>query len=139
MLGALRTGITDRRAAMKSNSDIIREFVATWSRLDPAELATYFTEDGCYHNMPIDPIVGREAVQAFITGFSATWTETDWEILNLVEAGDLVFCERVDRTRTTKGNVDLPCVGVFEMQEGKIRLWRDYFDFNTYSGAMSGG
>jgi limonene-1,2-epoxide hydrolase len=28
--------------------------------------------------------------------------------------------------------VDLPVVGVFEMANGKIQLWRDYFDLNTY-------
>jgi limonene-1,2-epoxide hydrolase len=123
---------------MATNAEIVREFVGSWSRLDPAELASYFTDDGVYHNMPIDPIAGREAVQAFIAGFSDSWTETQWEILNLVESGDLVFCERVDRTRTTAGDVDLPCVGVFEMQGGKIRVWRDYFDFATYANAMKG-
>ena len=27
-------------------------------------------------------------------------------------------------------------VGVFEMENGKIKAWRDYFDFATYSRAM---
>jgi limonene-1,2-epoxide hydrolase len=101
-------------------------------------LAGYFTEDGVYHNMPIDPVSGRQAVEQFITHFAGKWTDTRWEILNIVEQGDLVFCERIDRTRTTAGNVDLPCMGVFEMHDGKIRVWRDYFDLNTYAGAMSG-
>jgi limonene-1,2-epoxide hydrolase len=32
--------------------------------------------------------------------------------------------------------VDLPCAGVFEMQGGKIKVWRDYFDLGTYVKAM---
>ena len=28
--------------------------------------------------------------------------------------------------------MDLPCCGVFEMQGGKIKIWRDYFDLATY-------
>ena len=40
--------------------------------------------------------------------------------------------ERVDRTKTGDKSVDLPCVGVFELENGKIKVWRDYFDLNTY-------
>jgi len=122
---------------MNSNAEIVREFVERWSNLNPTELADYFTEDGCYYNMPIQPIKGKQAVEAFITDFAGTWTETNWEIINLVESGDVVFCERVDRTKSSAGDVDLPCVGVFEMENGKIREWRDYFDLQTYMGAMS--
>jgi limonene-1,2-epoxide hydrolase len=122
---------------MPSNTEIITEFVQAWSNLNPEELATYFTEDGCYYNMPTQPVKGREAVQGFIANFLANWTETQWDILNIAEAGDVVICERLDRTKTTAGNVDLPCVGVFEMQDGKIKEWRDYFDLGTFMKAMS--
>ena len=72
-----------------------------------------------------------------IAGFTAAWTETDWEIVNVVSAGDLVVAERVDRTKAGDKSVDLPCVGVFEMQNGKIKVWRDYFDMGTYAKSMS--
>ena len=121
---------------MASNTQIIRDFVAAWSNLDPAELTGYFTEDGCYHNMPIEPVKGREAVQQFIANFAGGWAETQWDILNIVEEGDVVFCERLDRTKSAAGNVDLPCVGVFEMRDGKIQVWRDYFDLGTYLRAV---
>lgn len=121
---------------MSDNLQIIREFIEAWSTLDAARLASYFTEDGCYHNMPLQPVKGRQAVQGFIQQFIATWTDTDWEILNLMESGNTVIAERLDRTKTTAGDVDLPCVGVFEMENGKIKLWRDYFDLSTYTKAM---
>ena len=119
-----------------SNADIIKDFIERWSGLDAAELANFFTDDGCYHNMPAQPVRGKAAIEDFIRGFLATWTETQWDIRHIVESGDIVFCERLDRTRTTNGDVDLPCVGVFEMQDGKIREWRDYFDMDTYMRAM---
>ena len=124
---------------MPSNAEIITEFVQAWSKLDPAELAAYFTEDGTYFNMPAQPVSGRDNVEKFIAGFSANWTETTWDILNVCEQGDVVFCERLDRTKTTAGDVDLPCVGVFEMENGKIKLWRDYFDMGTFMNAMTSG
>jgi limonene-1,2-epoxide hydrolase len=122
---------------MKENEQVIRSFVEAWSRLDPEELAAYFTDDGIYHNMPIAPIVGRPKVEEFIRGFSAAWTETTWDLLNIASSGDLVFAERVDRTQSGDKSVDLPCVGVFELEDGKIKVWRDYFDFATYGNAMS--
>lgn len=124
---------------MSDNAKIVREFVQAWSRLDAAELAAYFTEDGVYHNIPAQPVAGREAVQNFIAGFSADWTETDWEILSLVADGDTVICERIDKTKTKHGDVDLPCCGVFEMRDGRIAVWRDYFDLGTYMRAMGAG
>ena len=117
---------------MKDNKQIIREFIEAWSRLDPAELAAYFAEDGVYHNMPFDPVSGRDNVEEFIRGFASSWTGTTWDILNIVSSGDVVIAERLDRTRTGEKSTDLPCVGVFEFEDGKIKVWRDYFDFGTY-------
>lgn len=121
---------------MSDNASVIRDFIGAWSRLDADELAGYFTDDGVYHNIPTAPVSGRDAVREFIAGFTANWTGTDWEILTLMADGDTVVCERIDRTQTKAGDVDLPCVGVFEMQDGKIRVWRDYFDLGTFMKAM---
>ena len=119
-----------------SNTAIITRFVESWSNLDAAELASYFTEDGTYFNIPAKPVTGRQNIEQFIAGFIASWTSTQWDILNISEDGNLVYCERLDRTKTTQGDVDLPCFGVFEMKDGKIHIWRDYFDMGTYVNAM---
>ena len=122
---------------MNENEKIVRDFIGAWSRLDPAELAAYFADDGVYHNMPIDPISGRANVESFIRGFVDSWTETTWDVLNLVSAGNVVIAERLDRTRAGDKSVQLPCVGVFEIEGGKIKVWRDYFDFATYQRGLA--
>lgn len=121
---------------MSSNIALIEDFCKAWSRLDPAELASYFTENGFYHNMPAEPVQGRDAIEKFIRGFAVNWTKTDWQILNMAETGDVVFAERLDRTQAGEKSVDLPCTGVFTIREGKIACWRDYFDIGTYVRAM---
>ncbi len=121
-----------------NNLSIVKEFIGAWSSLDADKLAAYFSDDGCYHNMPLEPVSGRKSIHEFIQGFLTTWTATEWEIKNIVCAGDIVIAERIDKTTTTDGNVDLPCVGVFEMKAGKIHIWRDYFDMATYTNAMGG-
>ncbi len=121
---------------MEENERVIREFIQAWSRLDPAELAGYFCEDGVYHNMPMGPVAGRENVENLIRGFIGSWTETTWDLLTLASSGDVVIAERLDRTHAGDKAVDLPCVGVFEMEDGKIKVWRDYFDLGTYQRAL---
>jgi len=118
------------------NARIVREFIGAWSRLDADELASYFAEDGTYFNMPTSPVTGRENVRKFIEGFLTNWAGTDWEIVNLLAAGNVVIAERVDRTRVGPKKVDLPCCGVFEMEDGKIKVWRDYFDLSTFLKAI---
>lgn len=122
---------------MTDNETVVQNFVAAWSRLDVEELVSFFAEDGTYHNMMAKPVSGRENLRKFIGGFLKGWTETQWEIINIVSRGDVVIAERLDRTRLGDKKVDLPCVGVFEMQGGKIKVWRDYFDLATFTKSVA--
>jgi limonene-1,2-epoxide hydrolase len=122
---------------MEENERTIREFIGAWSRLDPEELAAYFADDGVYHNMPIGPVSGRTNVEEFIRNFVGSWTETTWDILNIISSGNVVIAERLDRTRAGDKSVELPCVGVFELEGGKIRTWRDYFDLGAYQRGLA--
>lgn len=121
---------------MADNEQVIRNFIAAWSRLDVEELVQYFCEDGVYYNMPTQPVTGHAALRPFISAFVKGWTSTEWDVLNLVSKGDIVFAERLDRTLVGTKPVDLPCCGVFEMQDGRIKVWRDYFDMGTYVSAL---
>lgn len=120
------------------NVQIIQNFIDAWSRLDAEELVTYFAVDGIYHNMPAQPVQGHENLKAFIGGFIANWTQTDWDTLNIMGQGNVVFAERLDRTQAGDIKVDLPCCGVFEMEDGKIKVWRDYFDMATFMKPFQG-
>ena len=124
------------RAIMTNNTQTIRNFIAAWSRLDVDELLSYFTADGTYYNMPIAPVSGQAALRVFIERFIADWTKTEWEVLTILAADDTVIAERMDRTQVGDKTVELPCCGVFEMQAGKIHVWRDYFDMRTYLAAL---
>jgi len=122
---------------MSENEKIIREFIASWSRLDADELASYFTEDGTYHNIPSSAVQGRDNIQQFISSFIRPWESTDWEIVSLLAEGDIVMVERLDKTVVAGSAVNLPCFGYFELEDGKIKMWRDYFDLSTYSTALT--
>lgn len=122
---------------MSNNEQIIRDFIDAWPRLDVKEVVGYFAEDGVYHNMMLEPVKGREALTGFIGGFVNGWSDVKWELLNISSSGNIVFAERVDRMKVGGKPVALPCCGVFEMEGGKIKVWRDYFDLATFSKAAS--
>jgi len=122
---------------MSDNEQLVREFISAWSNLDAEELAGYFTESGTYHNIPSSVVQGRDQIQQFISGFIRPWESTDWEIVSLLASGDTVMVERLDRTVVAGSPVNLPCFGIFEIEDGKIKMWRDYFDLATYTTALT--
>lgn len=96
-----------------------------------------FTEDGTYHDMMAKPVSGRKNLRKLIGGFLKGWTATEWEVINIVSRVSVVIAERPDKTRLGDKKVDLPCVGVFEMENGRIKVWRDYFDLARYTKAIA--
>ena len=122
---------------MSENEKFIRSFIEAWSRLDVDELVDFFTPDGVYHNMPTTPIAGAANLKGFIGAFLSNWTATNWDVLTLLSKGDVVIAERVDHINIGDIHIDLPCCGVFELQNGKIKVWRDYFDMATFTGPLT--
>lgn len=103
---------------MSENEQVVREFISAWSSLDAEQLSAFFTEDGTYFNIPTQPVSGRDNIKNFIANFIKPWEATEWEIVNLLAAGNLVMVERIDRTRVAGKSIDLPCFGIFEMENG---------------------
>jgi len=114
------------------NERLIRDFCAAWSRRNIDELLGYFTPDAVYHNMPLEPLNGLEAIRTTIETFMTPAEHVEFEMLALASAGDVVFTERVDHFHMMGKKIALPVAGVFEVRRGKIAAWRDYFDMQTW-------
>ena len=54
------------------------------------------------------------------------------EIISEAEQGAVVYQERFDRLRVNGVEIEMQCVGVFHVKDGKVALWRDYFDLNHW-------
>jgi len=111
---------------------VVREFCAAWGRKNIDELLGFFTSDAVYHNMPLEPVRGVEAIRQTFEMFAAPADKIEFEMLALASAGNVVFTERVDRFWMLGQAVALPVAGVFEVRGGKIAAWRDYFDMQTW-------
>ena len=53
-------------------------------------------------------------------------------------AGPVVFMERLDRHLFGTKWVELPVTGVFEVRDGKIVFYRDYFDAQVLTAQLAG-
>ena len=118
-----------------ANVTVIRDFVQAWSRLDVDELVSFFTSDGVWHNMPLEPIAGEDKLRQTIAGTIRNWSDVEWDLTHITSNGDVVMAERVDKMTIDGKAVVLPCAGVFELRDGKIAVWRDYFDLASFSRA----
>jgi limonene-1,2-epoxide hydrolase len=114
---------------------LVNDFCAAWVRMDPDELAGYFTDDGVYHNIPMEPMEGRQAIRDGLAGMKAMISSIRFEIHRQVASGDVVMNERTDHIQMGDRSVALPVVGVFEIEGGKIKAWRDYFDMAQFAGS----
>ena len=80
-----------------------------------------------YHSMPLSPIVGKEAIAAWVRKFEDV-APGRLEVRNQVATDHVVMNERTDHIVLNGHPVTLPIAGVFEIHEGRIRAWREYFD-----------
>ncbi|HTY34389.1 nuclear transport factor 2 family protein [Mycobacterium sp.] len=122
----------------RSADELVTEFCKLWASPDPDELAGYFTEDAVYHNIPMQPLQGRQAIRDFIAGFLAGFDGIDFNVHRQISDGALVMNERTDVMRRKDGEpIPLPVMGVFEVRDDRIAAWRDYFDMAAITSALS--
>jgi limonene-1,2-epoxide hydrolase len=96
------------------------------------------TDDLEYDNVPMGKNIGPEAMKAFLGAMEGSLDEVEFVIHRQVAAGNLVMNERTDRFRVGEAWMELPVCGVFEVNDdGRISLWRDYFDMATMTDQMA--
>jgi limonene-1,2-epoxide hydrolase len=117
---------------MTTPTETVSNFCAAWARLDLDELLGYFTPDAVYHNIPVDPVVGIDAIRAMMQMFTTGVDRIEFRVGHIAAADNVVMTERVDVFVSPERTIELPVMGTFEVVDGKIAAWRDYFDLNQY-------
>jgi limonene-1,2-epoxide hydrolase len=78
------------------------------------------------------PASGIEAIRKALLSFVPGSPNIEFELVHLASSGPVVFTERVDRMTVNGNPVELPVAGVFEIEDGRIKAWRDYFDMQMF-------
>jgi limonene-1,2-epoxide hydrolase len=126
---------------METPTELVSRFCAAWSEnRGTAELAAFFMDDAVYHNIPLAPITGREAIATTIDSLIRPGAPgidgIEFHVVNIAANGPIVMTERVDVFRLADKSFELAVMGTFEVREGKISAWRDYFDMNQFASRM---
>jgi limonene-1,2-epoxide hydrolase len=89
--------------------------------------------------MPMAPVTGKDAIKGVLDMFLGPATSAEFVMLKIAAAGDAVLTERVDKFAIGGASIELPVAGVFELKDGKITAWRDYFDMATWTKQATPG
>ena len=117
---------------------VVRGLCDAFAKHDAEALRPFFTDDIVYHNIPMDPAVGIDDTIAFINGFFSMCQSMLIETRHLAVEGNVVLTERVDTISVGDRVGALPVMGTFEIRDGKISRWRDYFDMTQITNMLSG-
>ena len=111
---------------------VVTAFLKAMETLDFDRALPLVADDCEYTNLPMTTVRGPDGVRAVLEPFFAPTIANEFKILRQVEAGGTVFIERLDRHQLGPERwAELPVTGVFEVRDGQIAVWRDYFDLAT--------
>jgi limonene-1,2-epoxide hydrolase len=129
---------TEAATAANADEELVLAMLAALSDADAPALEGYFTPDAMYQNMPLPPAYGREAVIATLAGLFTALSVDRIDTYYLASRDGFVLTERMDLL-TAKHNgksFELPVAGVFQVADGRIVAWRDYFDLREFEEAV---
>ena len=81
-----------------------------------------------------------QQIRATIEGFLGMAQAVEFIVHHSAEntAAGVVMNERTDRFKIGEHWAEAGVMGVFELSDGKIRAWRDYFDMARFQQSMAG-
>jgi limonene-1,2-epoxide hydrolase len=116
----------------------VTEFIRRVVGLDLDGACELVSDDLEYDNVPVGKNHGPEGLKSFLALMTGDVAEVQFVVRRQVAAGSTVMNERTDRFRIGEAWIDLPVAGVFEVDaDGKISLWRDYFDMAMFTSEMA--
>lgn len=110
---------------------IVEAFLDAFASIDFERALALVADDCEYTNIPLGTVQGPAGIREVLEPFMAPIHENEFIILRKAADGPVVFLERLDRHRLDHGWRELPVNSVFEVHDGRITVWRDYFDAMT--------
>ena len=118
---------------------VVADLIKANEAKDIDAVLALLTDDVEYENVGMGVCRGHDEVRALLGPFLESAESMAWEVLAQLESGDTVMNERVDRFFLPGGKeVDVRVAGYFEVRDGKVRRWRDYFDTGKLLADMAG-
>ncbi len=110
------------------NIAVVESFLAALEAQDTERALELLADDVLYQNVPFPPDRGKPAVARTLRAFAKFATGFEVRMHHIAERDGVVLTERTDVITGPLLYLDIWVCGTFEVRDGKITLWRDYFD-----------
>jgi limonene-1,2-epoxide hydrolase len=121
-----------------TSEQIVRRFLDAVHSRDPARVASCFSPEARYANIPHPPASGPDGVEAMLAPILGRAAWVRWDIVSESYGPDRAWLERVDRFWIDGQEYAIECNGVFEVdpERGLITEVRDYVDLGVWRGRL---
>jgi limonene-1,2-epoxide hydrolase len=120
-------------------AETVDAFIAALERKDLDAALALVSDDVEYDNVPMGKVHGPDEVRRTLGPMVQACTTIEWVVHRQAAQDHLVFNERLDRFEMPFGWIEVAVAGVWEVHDGRITLWRDYFDEPSYRRQLPGG
>jgi limonene-1,2-epoxide hydrolase len=116
-------------------TEVVQKFWAALYARDWDGIKSFFTDDSVYYDVPtggLSAARGADRIEARLRLGIEPLSEYRHHLRNMAAQGDVVFTEHQEDWYFHTGEVvKLPFVSVQHVADGRITLWKDYWDYST--------
>jgi limonene-1,2-epoxide hydrolase len=123
----ISTPVSDSGRAA-SDIAVVESFFAAFVAKDLDRAIAHLTDDIVYQNVPFPPDRGKAAVRRTCQAFGYFVNEFEVQMRHIAARDGVVLTERTDVLIGPLFYLDIQVCGTFELRDGRIAVWRDYFD-----------
>ena len=109
-------------------TDVVRRFLDALARGDVEQAVSLVDDDLVYSNVSLPTIRGKDR---FAKAAASYYRRMGFAVRvhRIAADGPVVLTERTDQLILGPLRLQIWVCGTFEVVDGRIRLWRDYFDW----------
>ena len=118
---------TDWNAQERANVELVNKFCAAWSTRDMAQPLSFLADDSIYRmSETTPPAKGHDGVIERLKSYVDESDRVEFKVFETFAKGSIVMNHRIDSFVSKTRPVTWEGVGIFFVQNGKIKEWSDY-------------
>jgi limonene-1,2-epoxide hydrolase len=117
---------------------VVEQFIDGW-RTDPEGATDFLAPDATWMNNGLPAVRGRERIRKIFRALERINTEVNVYVHAISVEGPTVMTERTDVLQWGPMRVQFWVCGRFDVENGQIVHWQDYFDYLTTMAATVRG
>ncbi|MDG3012744.1 limonene-1,2-epoxide hydrolase [Rhodococcus sp. D2-41] len=124
-------GRPEGQEATPDGAEAVAQFLRALAREDVDGAMRLVAPQIVYENVSLPTLRGRDRVRRVFGVLARTPAGFDVRIHRIAQNGSAVLTERTDVLFLGPFRLQFWVCGVFEVSDGRITLWRDYFDWSN--------